>query len=52
MTYEVATPPESHSPGLGKLLGSVHLVQTSRRLATIIELGFSTYLVQFFFQTR
>jgi hypothetical protein len=34
------------------LLGSVHLVQTSRRLATIVELGFSTYLVQFFFQMQ
>jgi hypothetical protein len=49
MTYEVATTLESHSPGLGRLLVSVHLVQTSRQLATIIELGFSTYLVQFFF---
>jgi hypothetical protein len=52
MTYEVATPPESHSPSLGRLLGSVHLEQTSRRLATIVVLGFSTYLIQFFFQMR
>jgi hypothetical protein len=52
MTNKVATPPESHSPGLGRLLGSVHLEQTSIRLATIVVLGFSTYLVQFFFQTR
>jgi hypothetical protein len=52
MTYEVATPPESHSPSLGRLLGFVHLEQTSRRLATIVVLGSSTFLSQFFFQTR
>jgi hypothetical protein len=51
MTYKVVTSLESHSPSLGRLLASVHLEQTSRRLATIVELGFSTYLVQFFFHT-